>query len=120
LSYLIAAISLDVNKNITVDIGSNEMTYKEIIKSASNLMNLSRPIISFPYLNRNSAFLTFLLFTPVNSNMAWAMSRCLDSELILENDNAVKYFPNIATMTFDQSLKTFLFKDGKKSKELQP
>jgi uncharacterized protein YbjT (DUF2867 family) len=114
LSYLIAAISLDVSKNIIVDIGSNEMTYKEIIKSASNLMNLSRPIISFPYFSRSLAFLTFLLLTPVNSHMAWALSESLESELLLENDNAAEYFPTIKAMPLDKSLKTFLCKYGKK------
>jgi len=112
LSYLIAAISLDITNNIIVDIGSNEMTYKEIIKSASNLMNLSRPIISFPYFSRSLAFLAFLLFTPVNSNMAWALSGSLESELILENDNTAEYFPTIKTMPFDKSLKTFLCESG--------
>lgn len=105
LSYLAAAIRLDVNQNLVVDIGTTPMTFKEMMQGAANIMGLRRVIIPVPVLTPRLSSFWLILFTPVPYKIASALVEGLRSETVQQNEHAAQYFPEIIPMSFEQAVR---------------
>lgn len=104
LSYLYDSLYLKEQDNLVVDIGSEQLTYEEMMLKTAKVLGLNRLIIPLPFLSINLSSYWLNLFTPVNFVVAKALIEGLKSEVIIQNDNAVKYFPQIKPISYEQAV----------------
>lgn len=104
IAYLNAAKDLGINKNLMVDIGSEKMTYKEMMLGCAKALGLRRWIIPLPVLSINLSSYWLNLFTPVPYTVARSLIEGLSSEVVIQNDNAKQYFSDIHPMRFGKAV----------------
>ncbi|MDD3054373.1 MAG: SDR family oxidoreductase [Aliarcobacter sp.] len=105
LSYLHDALYLDMKENLIVDIGSEQLSYKNMMLKTAKALGLKRYLITLPFMSINLSSYWLNLFTPVPYAVAKALIEGLKSEVIIQNDNAKKYFPNIIPISYEESVK---------------
>ncbi len=105
LSYLYSSIFLEEKNNLIVDIGAEQLTYKQMMEKTALALGLRRYIIPLPFLSITLSSYWLNLFTPVPFGVAKALIEGLKSEVVIQNDNAKKYFPNIKPMAYIDAVK---------------
>ncbi len=105
VTYLNAAKELRIDKSLVVDIGSEKMTYKEMMLSCAHALGLHRWIIPLPVLSINLSSYWLNLFTPVPYRVARSLIEGLSSEVVIQNENAKKYFSQIHPIRFEEAVK---------------
>jgi uncharacterized protein YbjT (DUF2867 family) len=108
LEYLFQAKDLHTKKNLVVDIGSDQMSFKDMLIRASKVMGLKRILIPVPLLTPRLSSYWLILITPISFRIAKALIDGLKSETIIQNDNAKKYFPHITTLSYEDTIKNAL------------
>lgn len=108
LEYLFQAKDLDAQKNLVVDIGSEQMSFKEMLLKASSVMGLRRLLIPVPLLSPRLSSYWLILMTPVSFRIAKALVEGLKSETVIQNDNAKEYFPGIPLFSYEDAIKAAL------------
>jgi uncharacterized protein YbjT (DUF2867 family) len=98
--YLAAARNLDAKGNLMVDIGSERMTFQEMLQRAARVMGLRRWIVPVPFLSPRISSLWLILFAPVNFRIARSLVDGLRSETMVTNENARTYFPQIEPASY--------------------
>ena len=105
ISYLEQSLYLEEVKNLVIDIGCEQLTYKQMMMQTAKALGLKRVIIPLPFLTINISSYWLNLFTPVPFTVAKALIEGLKSEVIIQNENASKYFPQIHPITFINAVK---------------
>jgi uncharacterized protein YbjT (DUF2867 family) len=105
ISYLSESLYIKEQKNLIVDIGSEQLSYKEMMQQTALALGLKRIIIPLPFLSINISSYWLNLFTPVPFSIAKALIEGLKSEVIIQNNHAQEYFPNIKPIKFIDSVK---------------
>lgn len=105
LAYLKASIELDHQENLIVDIGTEALSFQEMMQQAAQVMGLKRMLIPVPLLSPKLSSYWLILFTPIPYRLASALVEGLKSETILQNENARRYFSTIQPATFKQSVR---------------
>ena len=105
INYLVQSLYLKETKNLTIDIGCEQLTYKEMMLQTAQALGLKRVIIPLPFLTINISSYWLNLFTPVPFTVAKALIEGLKSEVVMQNDNANKYFPEIKPISFLEAVK---------------
>lgn len=105
IAYLESAKDLEYDQNLIVDIGSEKMTYKEMMLSCARALGLRRIILPLPLLTIKLSSYWLNLFTPVPYNVARSLIEGLSSEVVIQNDHARKYFPYIHPASFQDAVK---------------
>ena len=105
LSYLYSSIYLEEKENLIVDIGAEQLTYKQMMEKTALALGLKRYIIPLPFLSITLSSYWLNLFTPVPYGVAKALIEGLKSEVVIQNDNAKKYFPHIKPISYIDSVK---------------
>ena len=108
LEYLFQAKDLDTKKNVIVDIGSDQMSFKDMLIRASKVMGLKRLLIPVPLLTPRLSSYWLILVTPISFRIAKALVDGLKSETIIQNDNAKKYFGHISPLSYEDAIKIAL------------
>ena len=104
IAYLNASKDLRTDGNLVVDIGSEKMTYKEMMLTCANALGLRRWIFPLPVLTINLSSYWLNLFTPVPYTVARSLIEGLSSEVVVQNDNAKRYFSHIHPMGFQEAV----------------
>lgn len=104
LSYLYNSLYLDVKENLIVDIGSEQLSYKNMMLKTAKVLGLKRILITLPFMSINLSSYWLNLFTPVPYAVAKALVEGLKSEVIIQNDHAKKYFPNIIPISYEDAV----------------
>jgi len=104
LAYLAAAIDLPFQDNLVIDIGSQAMSFKEMMLQTAEAMGLKRWMIQVPVLSPRLSSYWLIFFTPVPYSVAAALVEGLKSETIVQNDNAGRYFPDIRPMSYKDAV----------------
>ncbi len=112
LSYLYESLHLSHNENLVVDIGSKALSYKNMMLETAKALNLKRKLIPVPFMSISLSSHWLNIFTPVPYNVAKALIEGLESEVVIQNDNAKKYFPQIKPISYIDAVK-------KASKEIE-
>ncbi len=105
LEYLYKSLTLDVKESLIVDVGSEELSYKDMMIKTANVLGLKRFLIPVPFLSIGLSSYWLNLFTPVPFIVAKALIEGLKSEVTIQNDNAKKYFPQINPLSYEDSVK---------------
>lgn len=104
IAYLNASKDLSIDGNLMVDIGSEKMTYKEMMLACADALGLRRWIFPLPILTINLSSYWLNLFTPVPYAIARSLIEGLSSEVVIQNDNAKRYFSHIHPMGFKEAV----------------
>ena len=105
IHYLYSSIYLKYDKTVTVDIGSKKMQYKEMMLQTAEALGLKRYLIPVPFMSISLSSYWLNLFTPVPFKVAKALIEGLRSEVVLQNDNAKKYYPDITPISYVDAVK---------------
>lgn len=105
IHYLDAAKELEVSTNLMIDIGSQKMTYREMMLGCAHALGLRRWIFPLPFLTIKLSSYWLNLFTPVPYNVAKSLIEGLSSEVVIQNDHAKRYFPHIHPVSFETAVK---------------
>jgi uncharacterized protein YbjT (DUF2867 family) len=108
LAYLSQAKDLELESNQIVDIGSEQMNFKNMLQRTAQLMNLRRFIIPVPVFTPKLSSYWLVLMTSVPYRIASALIEGLRSETIAQNDNAMIFFPDIHPISFDEAIRQAL------------
>ncbi|AXX91909.1 epimerase [Malaciobacter molluscorum LMG 25693] len=105
LKYLEQSLYLEEKENLIVDIGAEQLQYKDMMLQTAKALGLKRILIPLPFLSITLSSYWLNLFTPVPFKVAKELIEGLRSEVIIQNNNAEKYFPNIKPISFIDSVK---------------
>lgn len=100
ISYLRQSIDLPTTKNLIVDIGSEQLSFQDMMEQASEIMGLQRLLIPVPLLSPKLSSYWLILFTPIPFKLAAALVEGLKYETVLQNDNAKRHYPEITPLSF--------------------
>ncbi|MCP4971409.1 MAG: NAD(P)H-binding protein, partial [Arcobacter sp.] len=105
LEYLHESLYINCNDSLIVDIGSEKLSYRDMMIKTGHVLGLKRVLIPLPFLTITLSSYWLNIFTPVPYVVSKALIEGLKSEVTIQNDNAIKYFPNINTISFEESVK---------------
>ena len=108
LAYLFHAKDIPEKNNLTIDIGSDRMSFKGMLLGAAKTMGLKRKLIPVPVLTPWLSSYWLMLMTPVPFPVARALIHGLKSETVVQNDNARIYFPRIHPLSYEESFRRAL------------
>jgi uncharacterized protein YbjT (DUF2867 family) len=108
LEYLFQAKDLEIKGSLMIDIGSERMSFKDMLLRASKAMGLKRRLIPVPVLSPRLSSYWLILMTPVPIRIARALIEGLKSETTVQNENAIKYFPHIRPLSYEESIRRAL------------
>ncbi|MFW2367740.1 MAG: SDR family oxidoreductase [Desulforhopalus sp.] len=104
LSYLEASVELRHQGDLIVDIGSEVLSFQQMMRQAAAVMGLKRYLFPVPVLSPRLSSYWLILFTPVPYKLASALVEGLKSETILQNDNATQFYPKIQPQLFKETV----------------
>lgn len=104
ISYLAASIDLNCSHDLIVDIGTDPLSFQEMMEKSSETMGLKRYLIPVPLLSPKLSSYWLILFTPVPFSLALALVEGLKSETTLQNKHAQQYYPQIEVQPFQNSV----------------
>lgn len=105
LAYLESSISLTHPDDLVVDIGSEQLSFQQMMQQAAATMGLKRKLIPVPVLSPRLSSYWLILFTPIPYKLAAALVEGLKSETILQNDNAARYYSDIHPLPFRETVR---------------
>jgi uncharacterized protein YbjT (DUF2867 family) len=108
LEYLFRAKDVDIEGSVTVDIGAEKMSFKDMLLGAARVMGLKRIIIPVPLLSPRLSSYWLKLITPVPSSIAGALIQGLKSETTVQNQNAREYFAGIRPLSYEEAFRSAL------------
>lgn len=103
LEYLKRAKDIASKESLIIDIGSDQMSFKEMLLRAAHTMGLKRKLIPVPVLTPWLSSYWLMLMTPVPFPVSRSLIHGLKSETIAQNENAQKYFPRIHPLPYDKA-----------------
>jgi uncharacterized protein YbjT (DUF2867 family) len=103
--YLGAARELRTDESHIIDIGSDPMSFGDMLSSAASILGLKRWIIPVPFFSPKLSSYWLLFITPSNYKVAKNLVGGLKSETLVQNNAAEKLFPEIKPRSYTQSLK---------------
>ena len=108
LEYLFLAKDVEVQGNLMVDVGSEQMSFKEMMERAARVMGLRRLLIPVPVLSPRLSSYWLILFSPVSYRIARALVDGLKSETIIQNDNARIHFSKVTPLPYEKAIEAAL------------
>lgn len=104
LNYLESSITLAHQGNLMVDIGSENLSFQQMMQQAAEVMGLRRFLFPVPVLSPRLSSYWLILFTPIPYKLASALVEGLKSETLLQNDNGARHYPHIKPTPFKQTV----------------
>jgi uncharacterized protein YbjT (DUF2867 family) len=108
IRYLAASARIPGAGNLVVDIGSDIMTFREMLLRTAAVMGLKRWLIPVPVFTPRLASYWLVLMTPVPFRIASALVNGLKSESVARNDLAAGLFPDIKPLGFEAAVRQAL------------
>lgn len=105
IEYLAQAAKLQERANAIIDIGSETMSYKNLLLGYARAVGLKRTLLPVPFFSPKLSSYWLTLMTPVPYSVASALIEGLKSEVVVKNDHAAKLFPAIHPMRYDEAVK---------------
>ncbi|MBD3414970.1 MAG: DUF2867 domain-containing protein [Candidatus Aminicenantes bacterium] len=104
LEYLFQAKDLETKENLKVDIGSEQMSFRDLLLKASKVMGLKRLMIPVPLMTPNFSSYGLIFISPIPYSIARALVQGLKSETVIQNQNAAKFFPEIQPEAYEKAV----------------
>ncbi len=101
LDYLVSALDTPESAGQIIEIGGAEViTYRDMMFGYAHARGLRRYMIPVPILTPRLSSYWVHLVTPIPSDIARPLIEGLRNEVIVRDDTARKFFPNIQPVTF--------------------
>lgn len=104
IEYLCQAAFLQKIANTTIDIGSEVLSYKELLLGYAKVAHLSRTLIPVPFFTPKLSSYWLTLMTPVPYSIASALIEGLKSEVLVKNNHASTLFPTIVPISYAKAV----------------
>lgn len=104
LTYLVRARGLVADGNHIVDIGSEVLSYREIFQKTAEVIGVNRVFVPIPRWSMRFISPFFINIFPVPRRTTVALLKGIKCETIIQNDDAVRLFPDIVPVSFKQSM----------------
>ncbi len=108
LDYLVRAKDIRQTESVVVDIGSEAVSFREMLIRTAGIMGLKRFLIPVPVFTPRLSSYWLVLMTPVPYRVAGALVGGLKSESLVRNDAAARIFPDIKPLGFDEAVRRAL------------
>ena len=108
LSYLVGALSLPFETAIYEIGGKTILTYREMMLRYAALRGLHRRIWVVPFFTPKLSSYWVHLITPRPAGLAQPLIQGLHNEVAVRDDRAVRDFPTIAPLSYDEAVKLAL------------
>jgi len=105
IKYLQSSLNLEYKENLIVDIGSEQLSYKQMMLKTAEALDLKRHLIPVSFMSITISSYWLNLFTPVPFSVAKALIEGLESEVVIQNNHAKEYFPEIQPTSYIDSVK---------------
>jgi uncharacterized protein YbjT (DUF2867 family) len=105
LEYLDRARKIREKKSLIVDIGSEIMTFQDMLMKTASIIGVKRYFFHVPILTPGLTSYILTLLFPVPYRITSALLKGLNSETIALNDNAEKYFAAVKPVSFEKAMK---------------
>jgi uncharacterized protein YbjT (DUF2867 family) len=116
VTYLIKSIELEDTSNNDFDIGGPEiLTYLDMMKRYSAILNKSLKIVIIPFLTPRLSSYWVDLITPVKASLARPLIDSLKHEAVVHDNEIQKLIP-IKLLNFEESIKTAMKEQVRKAK----
>lgn len=116
VTYLIDSIEIKETSNRDFDIGGPEiLSYLDMMKRYSKILNKSLNVIIIPFLTPKLSSYWIDLITPVKASLARPLIDSLKHPAIVRENEIKKLIP-IKLKTFDESVRTAMKEQSKKTK----
>lgn len=104
IEYLTLAAFLSSHESVMVDVGSQTMSYKELLLGYADAVGLKRTLIPVPFFTPKLSSYWLTIMTPVPYSIASALIEGLKSEVLLTNANATKLFPSVHPLSYREAV----------------
>lgn len=108
LAYLVGALELPAEDRIYEIGGSTVLTYYDMMLGYAKARGLRRRIFVVPLFTPKLSSYWVHLITPVPAKLAQPLIQGLYNEVVLQDDRAMRDFPAIHPMSFDDAVKSAL------------
>ncbi len=108
LDYLVQSLYLPAEGNLTVDIGAEPMSFKQMLIEAAQVMGLKRYLFSAPFFSPRLSSYWLILMTPVDFRIARELVEGLRTETLVRNRNASRWFPDIHPKPYAEAVRQAL------------
>ncbi|MFO7679661.1 MAG: SDR family oxidoreductase [Chloroflexota bacterium] len=105
LTYLLAALEKPESGSQIIEIGgADQLTYAEMMMTYARVRGLNRKIIPVPVLTPWLSSYWVHWMTPVPAAISRPLIKGLRNELVVRDDSAQRFFPEIETMDFETAV----------------
>lgn len=105
LEYLAGAREQVITQgNVVVDIGTDPLSFKEMLEGTARVMGLRRYILPVPFFSPRLSSYWLILMTRVDFHIARELVEGLKSETLMQNGNAARLFPDIEPMSYAEAV----------------
>ena len=104
LDYLVGAASLAYQGNVVIDIGTDPLSFKEMLEDAARVMGLRRFLLPVPFFSPRLSAYWLILMTRVDFHIARELVEGLKSETLMQNENAARLFPEIKPLSYAEAV----------------
>lgn len=111
LQYLVEALDKPETKNEIIQIGGKSIiTYAEMMQIYARINNLKRFLIPVPVLSPRLSSYWVHWVTPIPSSLAQPLIEGLKNDVVVYDDKAQKFFPDIELLSYEEAVKRALDK----------
>lgn len=108
IEYLVQIKDLEVKENLVIDIGSEQISFKEMLEATARLMGRKRFFIPVPFAAQRLSSFLLMLATPFSFSLSYRLIQALQSERIKPacagDASARRYFPGITPLPFEKAM----------------
>ncbi len=104
IEYLTQAALLENHDSHVIDIGSEVLSYKQLLLGYAHATGLKRTLIPVPFFSPKLSSYWLTLMTPVPYSIASALIEGLKSEVLVQNRLATELFPLIHPIAYEEAV----------------
>jgi uncharacterized protein YbjT (DUF2867 family) len=109
VEYLARVKDLEAKENLRIDIGSEQRSFKEMLKESADVMGLRRVFVSLPFTARRLSSFLLMLATPFSYGLSSVFIQAMQSGALspartADGAAAKRYFPGITPLPFRDAL----------------
>ena len=105
IEYLTQAALLKNHHSHVIDIGSEVLSYKQLLLGYAHATGLKRTLIPVPFFSPKLSSYWLTLMTPVPYSIASALIEGLKSEVLVQNSLATELFPLIKPIPYEEAVR---------------
>ena len=104
MEYLTCALTVASSGSVVVDIGTDPLSFRDMLTCAARVMGLKRYLLPVPLFSPQLSAYWLILMTRVDFRIARELVEGLKSETLMQNENAARLFPEIKPLPYAEAV----------------